>query len=126
VIHQGEIYWVDLGEPTGAGPGFRHPHLVVQNDLFNRSRIDTVVVCALTSNLRRAEAPGNVLLETGEADLPKASVVNVSQLYTVGKDELVERIGALAPSRLRAVLDGIELLLEPRDLPALRSSAAGR
>jgi mRNA interferase MazF len=89
---------------------------VVQNDLFNRSRIDTVVVCALTSNLRHAEAPGNMLLDPGEANLPKQSVVNVTQLFTVGKDELVEQIGSLTPDRLRQVLDGIDLLLEPRDL----------
>lgn len=117
MIRQGDVYWVGLGDPPSSGPGFRHPHVVVQNDLFNRSRIDTVVVCALTANLRRAEAPGNVLLEPGEADLPKSSVINVTQLFTLGKDELVERIGSLSPQRLRQVLDGIELLLEPRDVP---------
>lgn len=121
MIRQGDVYWVDLGDPPSSGPGYRHPHVVVQNDLFNRSRIATVVVCALTSNLRRAEAPGNVLLEPGEADLPKQSVVNVSQLFTVGKDELVERIGALSSERLRQVLYGIELLLEPRDISEPRS-----
>jgi len=116
VIHQGDVYWVGLGEPPSSGPGFQHPHVVVQNDLFNRSRLDTVVVCALTSNLRRAEAPGNVLLDEGEANLPRRSVVNVTQLFTVGKDELVERIGSLSAEHLRWVLDGIELLLEPRDI----------
>ena len=71
VIRQGEIYWVDLAEPRGSEPSYRHPHIVVQNNLFNASKINTVVVCALTSNLKRAKAPGNVLLEKGEANLLK-------------------------------------------------------
>ena len=117
MIRQGDVFWVGLGEAPNSGPGFRHPHVVVQNDVFNESRIATVVVCALTSNLRRGDAPGNVLLEAGEANLPKASVANVSQLFTVGKDELVEHIGSLSPERLQQVLDGIALLLEPREVP---------
>jgi len=118
VIRQGDIYWIDLGSPGGSGPGYRHPHLVVQNNLFNQSRINAVVVCALTSNLKRARAPGNVLLRAGEANLPKASVVNISQLFTVDKARLRQRIGSLSPERLRAALDGIVLLLEPRDAEA--------
>ena len=82
MIHQGDIFWVELDEPTGSEPGYRHPHVVIQNNIFNRSRINTVVICALTSNLKRAEAPGNILLEKGEADLPKQSVVVVSQIFT--------------------------------------------
>jgi mRNA interferase MazF len=116
VIDQGDIYWVDLGEPSGSGPGYRHPHVVIQNNLFNRSRINTVVVCVLTSNLRRAEAPGNVLLEEGEGSLPKQSVVNVSQIYTVDKRDLVERIGRLSRRRMREVLAGVQLVLEPREI----------
>jgi len=116
VIRQGDIYWIDLGEPVGSGPGFRHPHVVVQNDVFNRSRIHTVIVCALTSNVRLAEAPGNVLLEPGEANLPKQSVVNISQLFTVDKRQLEEKIGALDASRMREILDGVRLILEPREL----------
>jgi len=116
VIRQGEVYWLDLGDPVGSAPGYVHPHVVVQNDVFNRSRIGTVVVCALTSNLRLAEAPGNVLLEPGEASLPKQSVVNVSQIFTVDKSQLVERIGHLSPLHVQQVLEGIQLLLEPRDL----------
>ncbi len=73
MINQGDIFWVELDEPTGSSPGYRHPHVVIQNNVFNRSRINTVVVCALTSNLQRAAAPGNVLLEPGEADLSKQS-----------------------------------------------------
>ena len=83
IIRQGDVFWVDPGLPSGSGPGYRHPYVVIQNNAFNRSRINTVVVCALTSNLKRAGAPGNVLLDIGEADLPRQSVVNVSQIFTV-------------------------------------------
>jgi mRNA interferase MazF len=116
VVRQGDVYWLDLGEPVGSGPGYRHPHVVVQNNLFNRSRINTVVVCALTSNLKRAEAPGNVRLDPGEAGLPKESVVLVSQLFTVDKRQLDEYIGTLSMQRVRQILDGIRLVLEPRDV----------
>ncbi|GFP40388.1 type II toxin-antitoxin system PemK/MazF family toxin, partial [Candidatus Hakubella thermalkaliphila] len=111
VINQGDIFWIDLGAPSGSEPGYMHPHVVVQNNLFNQSRINTVVVCALTSNLKRAEAPGNVLLAPGEANLPKQSVVNVSQIYTVDKRDLVEKIGRLSSKRVREILDGIQRLL---------------
>lgn len=118
MIRQGDVFWIDLGEPSGSGPGYRHPHVIVQNDLFNRSRIRTVVVCVITSNLRRAEAPGNVLLEPGEANLPKPCVVNVSQIFTVDKQDLVERIGTLSPRRVREILSGLDLVLKPRDVEA--------
>ena len=116
VINQGDVFWVDLGDPSGSGPGYRHPHVVIQNNVFNRSRINTVVVCVLTSNLNRAQAPGNVLLEKGEASLPQQSVVNVSQIFTVDKRDLVEKIGTLSRQRFRQILDGIRLLTEPRDI----------
>ena len=116
MIQQGDVYWIDLGEPIGSGPGFRHPHVVVQNDIFNRSRIRTVVVCALTSNLGRADAPGNVLLDPGEANLLKQSVVNVSQLFTVDKQLLQDKIGSLSSYRMQEILEGIRFLLEPRRL----------
>lgn len=116
-IRQGDIYWIDFGVPGGSGPGFRHPHVVVQNNLFNGSRIGTVVVCALTSNIRRATAPGNVLLKKGEANLKKDSVVNITQLVTVDKTDLIERIGTLSPARVREIIDGLSLLIEPRDVP---------
>lgn len=114
MIRQGDVYWIDLGEPPGAGTGYRHPHVVVQNDLFNASRIGTVVVCAITSNLKRAEAPGNVRLDKGEGGLPKESVVNVSQLFTVDRADLSEKIGALPSGRIEEILAGIHLLLGPR------------
>jgi len=116
VINQGDVFWVDLDEPTGSGPGYHHPHVVIQNNVFNRSRINTVIICALTSNLQRATAPGNVLLEPGEADLPKQSVAVVSQLFTVDKSQLSEHIGTLSKKRIRQILDGIKLLTEPREI----------
>jgi len=116
VINQGDVFWVELDEPTGSSPGHRHPHVVIQNNVFNRSRINTVVVCALTSNLQRAAAPGNVLLEPGEADLPKQSVVVISQLFTVDKSQLSEHIGTLSKKRVRQILDGMRLLTEPREV----------
>jgi len=114
VIRQGDIFWVNLGTPSGSAPGYRHPHVVVQNNLFNQSKINTVVVCALTSNLKRAGAPGNVLLTKGEANLKKASVVNISQTVTVDKSDLTEKIGTLPLSRVEQIIDGIKLLIEPR------------
>lgn len=116
VINQGDIYWVELEEPTGSEPGFRHPHIVIQNNLFNRSLINTVVVCTLTSNLKRAEAPGNVLLADGEANLTKQSVVNVSQIFTVDKMQLEEYIGTVSKGRIRQILEGVRLLTEPREV----------
>jgi len=116
VINQGDVFWVDLGEPSGSEPAYRHPHLVLQNNVFNRSRINTVVVCALTSNLERAKFPGNVLLEKGEADLPKRSVVNITQIFTVNKGDLAEKIGSVSRDRMAQVLEGVRLLIMPRDI----------
>jgi mRNA interferase MazF len=115
-IRQGDVYWIELAPPRGSEPGFRHPHVVVQNNVFNDSRIGTVIVCTVTSNLKRGAAPGNVVLRKGEADLKKGSVVNISQIATVNKTDLVEYIGSLSAQRLREIVDGLELLLEPRDI----------
>lgn len=114
VIRQGDVFWIDMGEPRGSAPGYRHPHVVVQNNIFNQSRINTAVVCAITSNLARAAAPGNVQLRKGEAGLPKPSVVNVSQVFTVDKSELVERIGTLSVKRVMDIVEGMKLVIEPR------------
>ena len=116
MIRQGDIYWIEMEEPVGSAPGYRHPHVVVQNNLFNSSRINTVVVCALTSNLRRGEAPGNVLLEEGEGGLSKRSVVVVSQLFTLDKRQLGEWIGALSSRRVGQIVEGVKLALEPREV----------
>jgi len=116
VINQGDIFWVELDEPSDSEPGYSHPHIVIQNNVFNRSRINTVVVCALTSNVKRATAPGNVLLEEGEANLPKQSVVVVSQIFTVDKTQLGEYTGTLTKRRVNQILAGIQLLTEPREI----------
>ena len=116
VIEQGEIYWVDLGEPSGSEPGYRHPHVVIQNNLFNDRNINTVVMCSLTSNLQRGLSPGNVVLKMGEANLPKKSVVNITKIYTVNKTNLIENIGKLNNARIKEILAGIQLLTEPREM----------
>ncbi len=111
MISQGEVWWADLGEPAGSEPGFRRPVVVVQGEAFNRSRIATVVCVALTSNLRWAEAPGNVVLEAGLTGLPKDSVANVSQIVTLDRGALTERVGALPADKLELLLLGIDIVL---------------
>jgi mRNA interferase MazF len=111
-IRQGQVYWLDFGPVAGSAPAERHPCVVVQNDVFNRSAIATSVVCLITSNLSRAKAPGNVLLKKGEANLPKASVVNVSQILTVDKAELGESIGSLSDAAAHAVRDGLHMIFD--------------
>lgn len=106
-----EIWWVDFGEPLGSEPGYRRPVLVVSSDRFNNSRINTVLICAITSNLRLARAPGNIELAAGEGNLPKDCVVNVSQLLVVDRSRLESRIGNL-PFHHQATLDaGLRLVL---------------
>lgn len=115
VINQGDIYWIELDEPEGSEPGYKHPHVIVQNNLFNCSKIKTVLVCPLTTNLKRASAPGNVRLDKKESGLPKESVVNVSQVFTVDKTQLDEYVGTLSAKRISEILNGIRLLLDPRE-----------
>jgi mRNA interferase MazF len=116
VIRQGDVFWLDLEEPRGSEPGFRRPCVVVQNNLLNRSRINTVVVCAITGQLRRAGAPGNVLLEAGEGNLQQRSVVSVSQIFAVDREFFGEPIGVLSRQRLEDVLAGVRFVIEPRDI----------
>ena len=111
-IRQGEVYWIDFGPVAGSAPAERHPCVVVQGDVFNRTRLATTVVCLITSNLNRADAPGNVTLRKGDANLPKASVVNVSQILTVDKAELQERIGRLPAATVDVIRGGLELLFD--------------
>jgi len=113
LIRQGDVYWFDFGTPSGSGPGFLRPCVVMQNDAFNESAINTVVVCALTSNLRRARVPGNVLLDEGEAGLPERSVVAVSQLLTIDKGDLLDKIGTISAEHVVQVFKGIYRLLTP-------------
>jgi len=108
---RGEVWWAELPSPTGSGPGYRRPVLVVSADEFNASRIATVVVVALTSNLRLAAAPGNVLLPDDETGLPRESVANVSQILTLDRGLLTERAGALAGRALIQVDEGLRLVL---------------
>ena len=114
-VEQGSVYWVDLGEPLGSAPGYRRPCVVIQNDSYNRTRINTTIVCVITGNLRLCRAPGNVLLAAGEGGLPRDSVVNVSQVITVDKRQLGEQIGALASHRLDHILLGVWGVLERRE-----------
>ena len=108
---RGEIWWAEISAPSGSEPGFRRPLLVVQADAFNTSRIATTVVVVLTSNLRLVEAPGNVLIPAEGSGLPKDSVANVSQLITVDKKILVDRVGKLPARFMRAVTDGLRIVL---------------
>ncbi len=110
MIHQGEVYWFAF-RGRGSAPDGRRPCAVVQHDRFNRSLIATTVVVAVTSNLALAAMPGNLRLRKGEANLPRPSVVNVSQVATVDKARLEHRLGALAPQRIRQVIEGLALVL---------------
>lgn len=111
VVAQGEVWWADLGEPTGSAPAFRRPVVVVQGDAFNRSRIATVVCVPLTSNLKWAEAPGNALLTQRDTGLPKPSVANVSQIITLDRSVLSERVGKLSRQKVDLLLSGIDTVL---------------
>jgi mRNA interferase MazF len=111
VIGQGEVWWADMGDPSGSAPGFRRPVVVVQSDALNRSRIGTVVCVPLTSNLKWADAPGNVLLKAKWTGLPKDSVANVSPIVALDKEQLTERSGKLPRRQLEAVLSGIDVVL---------------
>jgi mRNA interferase MazF len=112
---QGDIYWVDFDEPDDSEPGYARPAVVVQNNARNRSDIDTVIICTLTRNLNRESDPGNVLLEADEAGLRQPCVVDVSQVFTVSKQDLRDKIGTLGFIRVRQIVDGMRVLLEPRD-----------
>lgn len=111
VISQGDVWWADLPEPIGSGPGFRRPVVVIQGDSINRSKIGTVVCVPLTSNLKWANAPGNVKLSERATGLPKESVANVSQILTLDKNVLTERVGKISRSQLQLVLSGIDVVL---------------
>lgn len=106
-IDRGDIFWLAADDSRVPPPSYAHPHVVVQDDVFNHSRVTTVIVCALTTNLHRATEPGNVLLEIDEGGLPHQSVVVVSQVSAVEKARLGERIGALAAERVEQILAGL-------------------
>lgn len=110
-MQRGEIWWADLAQPRGSEAGFRRPVVVLQSDAFNRSRIATVIVAAITSNLALAEAPGNVRLSRRESKLSRESVVNVSQLLTLDRNFLVERVAGLPPRLIAEIEVGVRLVL---------------
>lgn len=110
-VAQGEVWWADLPEPAGSGPGFRRPVVVVQGNHLNRSRISTVVCVPLTSNTTWASAPGNTLLSAKATGLPKDSIANVSQIITLDRSLLTERVGRLTPKQLAEILHGIDVVL---------------
>lgn len=110
-VTQGDIWWAELPEPAGSGPGFRRPVVVVQGNALNRSRLGTVLCMPLTSNLTWADAPGNTLLSMRATGLPKDSVANASQVVAVDRSFLTDRVGRLTPKRLAQVLQGIDVVL---------------
>jgi mRNA interferase MazF len=107
LVNRGDIYWL---QPEAADDAIPHPYVVVQDDALNHSRLETVVVCALTSNLKRASLPGNVLLEAGEGSLPKQSVVEVSKISSVAKSQLGAYIGTLSQQRVEQIFAGLRFL----------------
>jgi mRNA interferase MazF len=110
-MHRGEIWWASLPEPEGSGPGYRRPVLIVQSNEFNRSRINTLIVAVITSNMALASAPGNVHLGPRSSGLPKESVVNISQLITVDRRFLTGKIKSIDPQKMKEVEDGLRLIL---------------
>lgn len=111
VVERGEIWWADLPEPTGSGPGLPHPVLIVQSDTFNRSAINTVVIAVITSNTNLADSLGNVLLSERASGLPKDSVVNITQLFTLDRSLLTEFVGVLSARKMAQVEKGLRLVL---------------
>jgi mRNA interferase MazF len=111
VLAQGEVWWADLPDPVGSGPGFRRPVLILQGDALNRSNIATVICVPLTSNVRWADAPGNILLSARSTNLPKDSVANVSQIIALDRTVLTERVGKISRRQLELVLTGLNTIL---------------
>lgn len=114
-IHQGDIYWLELEEDNLFGAEHPHPYVVIQDDVINRSRVETVVLCALTTNMKKASLPGNILLDIGEANLPKQSIVVVSQVVSVEKATLGEYIGSLSGKRIQEIFSGMKFLQRMSD-----------
>jgi mRNA interferase MazF len=111
VIAQCEVWWADLADPIGSAPGYRRPVVVIQSDPLNRSQLATVVCIVLTSNLRWSIAPGNVLLSAKHTGLDRDSVANVSQLVTIDKRQLTERVGSIPKRQMEAIFSGIDLIM---------------
>lgn len=109
-INRGDLYWIAPDDSHNSAGAYSHPHVVLQDDVFNHSRVTTVVVCALTTNLNKAAEPGNLLLEPGEGALPKRSAVVVSQISSVEKARLGSFIGRLSPERVDQIIDGLRFV----------------
>jgi mRNA interferase MazF len=112
VIKRGQIWWAELPEPAGSGPGYKRPLLIIQSNDFNKSRINTIIAAVITSNIRLSAAPGNILLSTKKSKLPKESVINISQLITIDKSFLTEKINTLPRSIMEKVDEGVRLVLQ--------------
>ena len=112
VIKRGEIWWAELPTPVGSEPGYRRPLVILQSNAFNKSKIRTVIAVVITSNLNLADAPGNILLTVKKSKLPKKSVINVSQLITVDKDFLTEKVSQLPANIIGKIDDGLRLVLK--------------
>jgi len=111
VIERGQIWWADLPEPRASSPGYQHPVVIIQSDDFNETKLNTVIGAVITSNLDLAEMPGNVLLKKEQTELPKDSVVNVTQIITVDKTELLEYIGTISERKMEQIEKGLRLIL---------------
>ena len=111
VIERGQIWWADLPEPRGSSPGYEHPIVVVQSDYFNQTKLNTIIGAVITSNLDLAEMPGNVLIKNNQTELLKDSVVNVTQIVTVDKSELLEYVGTLSERKMEQIENGLRLVL---------------
>jgi mRNA interferase MazF len=111
VIERGEVWWADLGMPRGSSPGFRRPIVIIQSDDFNQTRLNTTLGVVITTNLRLAEMPGNIMLRKSVVNLPKDSVINVTQVVTIDKHNLLERIGRLSDELIEQIEDGLRLVL---------------
>jgi mRNA interferase MazF len=115
VVSQGEVWWADLGDPIGSEPGFRRPIVVIQGDPLNRSHLATVLGVVLTSNLKWAQAPGNIALTSRMTGLPKESVANVTQLVTLDRQALLEKTGKIPKTKLQLLFSGLDIVLDRRD-----------
>jgi len=107
---RGEVWWVDLGIPFGSEPGYKRPAIILQDDSFNKSKIKTVIVASITSNMNLSDAPGNVYLEKDESKLPKDSVINISQITTLDKQRLIKKVSVLSPSTMNEVDYGLRII----------------
>lgn len=111
VIERGQIWWADLPEPRGSSPGYEHPIVIIQSDDFNKTNINTVIGAVITSNLVLAEMPGNVLIKKNQSEIPKDSVVNVTQIVTIDNSELLEYVGKISERKMEQIERGLRLVL---------------